>query len=231
MDSASIVTFAGLLVLFVVAVFEPSLFWVYVGSGSVLLAAIFVHKYLAMQRQVSGLHYEPRVFGSGRMRRLVRQVNAEGEKFWRLLPSTKVIACFVAVSVVALLVGAVIGANITLSRIRNVGTVRAIGVEVYTDETLTSVLTEIAWGTLDPGESRSFNAWVKNTGNDEQKLVMWTESWDPVDAQNSISLSWDYGDEWIPAGAVVPVTFTLSVDSGISGVTSFSFDIWVKGVA
>jgi len=228
MECASIVTFAGLLVLFVVAVFEPSLFWVDAGGGSVLLAAIFVHKYLALRRQVSRLQYG-RVLGVGRMRRLVRQVNAGGSKFWRLLPGTKVIVCFVAVSVVALLVGAVIG--VSLVRIRNVGTIRAIGVQVFADEELSSVLDEIAWGTLDPGESRNFDCWVKNTGNAAQTLTLLTENWVPAVAQSSISLSWSYNNEVIQPGAAVPVTFTLSVDPGIAGVNSFSFDIIVQGVA
>jgi hypothetical protein len=218
-----------LLVLFVAAVFEPFLFWVYAGVGSALLAAVFVHKYLALKRQVSQLQYEPRVLSVGRMRRLVRQVNTKGSKFWRLLPSTKVIGCFVAVSVAALLVGAVIGAS--LVRIRNVGVIRAVGVEVYADEGLSTVLTEIAWGTLDPGETKTFDAWVKNTGNSPQKLVLWTENWVPTSAQDTISLTWDYDDGWIAAGASIPVVFTLSVDSNISGVTDFSFDIRIQGVA
>jgi hypothetical protein len=131
--------------------------------------------------------------------------------------------------VVALLVGAVIGAS--LVRIHNVGTIRAVGVEVYSDGDLTSVLHEIAWGTLDPGETRSYTAWVKNSGNDAQKLVMWTEGWVPVAAQNSISLSWDYGDEWIQVGASVPVVFTLSVDPDIVDVVNFSFEVVVQGVS
>ena len=224
-----ILTAVGLVFLAVAAVFEPLLLWVYVASGVTLFVAVFVHKQVATRRQVSRLRYEPRVLSVGRMRRLVRQVNVEGEKFWELLPSTKVIVCFVAVSAVALLVGAVIGAS--LVQIHNVGTIRAIGVEVYADEELTTVLHEIAWGTMDPGETRSFNAWIKNTGNDAQKLVMWTEGWDPVAAQNSITLNWDYGNEWVPAGASIPVVFTLSVDSKIDGVANFSFDILVKGVA
>jgi len=224
-----VITILGLFFLAVAAVFEPLLLWVYVGSGVTLIVAIFVHRHLAARRQVSRLRYEPRVLSVGRMRRIVRQVNLEREKFWRFLPSTRVIVCFVAVSVVCLLVGAVIGAS--LVRIRNVGTIRAVGVEVYADEELTTVLHEISWGTLDPGETRSFNAWIKNTGNDAQKLILWTEGWDPVAAQNSISLNWDYGNEWIPAGAAVPVTFTLSVDPNIADVTGFSFDILVKGVS
>jgi hypothetical protein len=116
------------------------------------------------------------------------------------------------------------------SQIRNVGVIRAIGVDVYRDEALTEILDIIDWGLLDPGENRSVSAWVKNTGNDEQKLVMWTESWNPTNASDWISLSWDYGGSWVSVNASVPVVFTLSIDLDIEGVTNFSFDIWVKGV-
>ena len=136
-----------------------------------------------------------------------------------------------SVFVCGLLVGTASYAIIErISQIRNIGTVRAIGVEVYADEALTKVLTEIAWGTLDPGEDSSVNAWVKNTGNDAQKLVMWTENWNPTAAQDLMFLEWNYDDSWIAVNVSFPVVFTLSVDPKITGVTSFSFDIWVKGV-
>jgi len=116
------------------------------------------------------------------------------------------------------------------SQIRNVGVIRTIGVDVYRDEALTEILDVVDWGVLDPGENRSVSAWVKNTGNDEQKLVMWTESWNPMNASDWISLSWDYVGSWVSVNVSVPVVFTLSVDANITGVTNFSFDIWVKGV-
>jgi hypothetical protein len=137
----------------------------------------------------------------------------------------------VVVFVCGLLVGTASYAIIQrVSQIRNVGTIRTIGVDIYRDEALTTVLDKIAWGTLDPGETRSVDAWVKNTGNAEQKLVMWTENWNPTTAQDGISLAWNYNDSWIAVNASIPVVFTLSVDFNITGVTSFSFDIWVKGV-
>ena len=208
----------GLLLLFVVAAFVPVLFWVYVGVGGFLVAAVFVRDHFVARRPVG---VDARFFGSsGRMRRFMRRANVGELRFWRLLPSKNVLLVFVAVSVAALLVGAVIGAS--LVRIRNVGTIRAVGVEVYADEGLSIVLTEISWGVLDPGESRTFNAWVQNSGNVAQGLALSTESWSPFGAGNSISLSWDYGDVLIPAGASIPVVFTLSVDPGISGVSGFS---------
>jgi len=139
------------------------------------------------------------------------------------------------IMIVVFACGALLGAGVygvyeQVKLIRNVGTIRAIGIEVYADEALTTILTEIAWGTLDPGETKSFDAWVKNIGNDAQKLVLWTENWNPAAAFDSITLTWNYDGSWIPAEASIPVVFTLSVDANVTGVTSFSFDIWVKGV-
>jgi len=143
---------------------------------------------------------------------------------WKLL--------LVAVFVCGLLFGAVSYAAVSsIVKVRNVGTIRAVGVEVYSDELLEQILNEVSWGTLNPGENKSATAWIKNTGNDAQKLILWTEGWEPVDAQNSILLTWNYNNQWIEAGSAIAVTFTLTVDSSISGVDSFCFDIWIKGVA
>ena len=138
----------------------------------------------------------------------------------------------VAVFVCGLLFGAVSYAAVSsIVKVRNVGTIRAVGVEVYADELLEQILDEVSWGTLNPGENKSAIAWIKNTGNDAQKLIFWTECWEPVDAQNSILLTWNYNNQWIEPGSAIPVIFTLTVDSSISGVDSFCFDIWIKGVA
>jgi hypothetical protein len=143
---------------------------------------------------------------------------------WKLILSS--------VFVVGLLLGAVSYSALTnLVSIQNVGTIRSIGVEVYADEALIQILNQITWGTMDPGETRNATAWIKNTGNDAQKLVLWTENWNPTDAQNSINLSWNYTNVWIDSGDSVSVEFMLSVNPEISGISSFSFDIWIKGVA
>lgn len=115
-------------------------------------------------------------------------------------------------------------------RITNVGIIRVIGVEIYRDETLTEILDKIDWGLVSPGENKTSPAWIKNTGNDAQKLVMWTESWNPTNSSDWITFAWDYHNSWIPMNASIPVLFTLSIDSNIEGIETFSFDIWIKGV-
>jgi len=134
------------------------------------------------------------------------------------------------VFVIGLLIGVVIAPLFSQWRISNIGTVRAIGVEVYRDANLTETLDHINWGIIEPGENKSFTMWIKNTGNDAQKIVMWTEAWNPSNASNWITLTWNYDGSWIPVNGSIPVVFILSVDPLISGIISFSFEIWIKGV-
>jgi hypothetical protein len=42
-----------------------------------------------------------------------------------------------------------------------------------------------------------------------------------------MTLNWDYGGQSIDVDEVVQVTFTLSVDASIEGITNFSFDITI----
>jgi len=60
-------------------------------------------------------------------------------------------------------------------------------------------------------------------------LSMYTSNWSPLNASDYMILSWDYGGQSIGVGEVVRVTFTLSVDASIEGITSFSFDITIVG--
>ena len=92
----------GLLLLFVVAAFVPVLFWVYVGVGGFLVAAVFVRDHFVARRPVG---VDACFFGSsGRMRRFMRRANVGELRFWRLQPSKRLLLVFVGVSVAALLV-------------------------------------------------------------------------------------------------------------------------------
>ena len=114
-------------------------------------------------------------------------------------------------------------------RIRNVATLKVVGVSVYKDVNLTILLTEIDWGVVESGETRDFSAYIKNESNVPLSLAMRTESWEPANASSFIGLAWDYSGGLIPVDGSVPVTFSLSVDSAISGITSFSFTIVIIG--
>jgi len=117
-------------------------------------------------------------------------------------------------------------------RIRNVGVVKAVGVGVYWDSACTVPVTEIQWGNMSLGEAKNTMVYVRNNGNVNITLSINTTAWNPPEAADYLTLSWD----WNPAavlkpGEVAPLTFTLTKDLRIPAFQDFSFEIWVAGVS
>jgi hypothetical protein len=117
----------------------------------------------------------------------------------------------------------------TSKTLSSAGSIQAIGVGVYSDYQCNTALSSIPWGTLEPGQSQSVICYIKNEGNTPSTLSMYTSNWDPSIAENYLALSWNYAGQSIAVGQVVQVTFTLTVDPNIDGITSFSFDITIVG--
>jgi len=140
---------------------------------------------------------------------------------------------FISILVLSIgLVAASLGAFAMMQwsqRIRNVATLKVVGVGVYKDANFTLLVTEIDWGVVEAGETKNFSAYIKNESNVPLSLAMSTEGWQPANASSFISLSWNYRGELIPVGGSVPVTLTLRVDSAISGIADFSFTIVIIG--
>ncbi len=111
--------------------------------------------------------------------------------------------------------------------INNNGSIKAIGVALYSDQAGTTPLSSISWGTIEPGSSVSKTVYVKNTGNNAVALSLATANWNPSNAQSYMPLSWNYSGQLINPNAISPVTLTLSASSTISGITNFSFDVTI----
>jgi len=117
----------------------------------------------------------------------------------------------------------------TSKTLSSTGTIQTIGVGVYTDFQCNTPLSSIPWGTLEPGESQSVICYIKNEGDSPSTLSMYTSNWNPSSAEDYLTLSWNYSGQSINAGDAIQVTFTLTVDASIEGITSFSFDITIVG--
>ena len=119
--------------------------------------------------------------------------------------------------------------QVTEKTFSNAGSVKAIGVGIYWDENCTSEVSSINWGIIEPGSNENVTIYIRNEGNSVASLSMETSNWNPSNASNYITLSWDYGGLSINPEEVLRVTFTLSVSASIEGITSFSFDITIVG--
>jgi len=117
----------------------------------------------------------------------------------------------------------------TSKTLSSTGNIQTIGVGVYTNVQCSSPLSSIAWGTLEPGMNQTLVCYIKNEGTSASTLSMYASNWNPSSAENYLTLSWNYDGQSINPGDAVQVTFTLSVDASIEGITNFSFDITIVG--
>lgn len=108
------------------------------------------------------------------------------------------------------------------------GKVKTVGVGVYRDLAVTSSLSSINWGMIDPGGSQNYTCYVRNEGSSAVFLALSTTNWNPLKASTLISLSWSYKGQSVVPSEVLEVTFTLSVSPNASGISNFSFDTIVS---
>jgi hypothetical protein len=127
------------------------------------------------------------------------------------------------------LVGQAFPAQQTTKTLSSTGTIKTVGVGVYTTAQFTTAVTSIPWGTLEPGASQDFACYIRNEGNAPSTLTLSTSNWSPSTAPNYLTLSWDYNGQLINPGSAIKVTFTLNVNAGITGITTFGFDITIVG--
>jgi hypothetical protein len=138
------------------------------------------------------------------------------------------VVAVLAVAVVGLMMSA-LGAIVVTRTISNSGNVTAVGVGVYTDSTCTTAVSTIGWGSLNPGNTKTYTIYVRNEGTVSVTLNMNTGNWNPGSASSYIALAWNRENYILLAGQVVQAVLTLSVSSSVSGVAGFSFDITITG--
>ena len=115
------------------------------------------------------------------------------------------------------------------AKIGSKGTVKSIGVEVYSDSACINKVSSMDWGMAEPGSVKDTTVYVKNTGNAPVTLSLGTDKWNPPAASSYMRLTWDYGGGSIGPSSNVQVKLTLTLFANVTGVTSFSFDIIVTG--
>lgn len=106
------------------------------------------------------------------------------------------------------------------------------GIGIYNDIQCNTPLTSLSWGTLEPGGSQTLICYIKNEGSSPVTLSMETSNWyptSPIAAQYYLTFDWNYNGQPIAPNGVVQIGLTLSVNSGIEGITNFGFDITIIG--
>ena len=99
------------------------------------------------------------------------------------------------------------------------------GTGIYWDSACTNRIEEIDWGTLYPGSVANKDIYIRNEGSQAGTFYMVTRNWNPANTVNYLHLTWNYSEQPVNPNQVIPIKITLKVDSDISNITNFAFDI------
>jgi hypothetical protein len=135
----------------------------------------------------------------------------------------------IAIATTSIFLTLVTAGIIATQTIPSSGTVTTVNVGVYSDVQCTQNCTSISWGTISPGDSINRIVYVKNTGTVPITISMTAGSWNPTDASNYLTLSWDQEGEVLAVGESVSATLTLSAAGDTGDLTDFSFNIIIAG--
>lgn len=114
-------------------------------------------------------------------------------------------------------------------RIPSSARMKAVGVGVYWDSSLTIPVVSVSWGVLEPGQTENRSVYVANESNVPIVLSLTTDNWNPANASTFMTLTWNYEGASIPVSSYEYVTLSLHVNPAIAGITTFTFDITITG--
>jgi len=81
---------------------------------------------------------------------------------------------------------------------------------------------------VEPGSLNNVTVYMRNEGNRLPTFPLTTDNWNPLNASDYLTLSWNYDGRQLNPLEVVQVTLTLTVSSSVQGIESFSFDIIIS---
>jgi hypothetical protein len=97
--------------------------------------------------------------------------------------------------------------------------------EVYKDSDQSIVVTAIDWGSLHPGENKTYTVYLKNGGNTPGTLSLALGGWSPTTASQYITVTWDRKGAVLQAGGVIDATMKISISKQIMGIDTFNVNI------
>jgi hypothetical protein len=100
---------------------------------------------------------------------------------------------------------------------------------LYSDQSCTTPLSSINWGSLTPGQNVTRDVYLKNLASLEiTEFHVAAANYTPLEAENYLSLSLAAGEPGnvpLQPQQTIDLALTLSVNPSVQGITEFSFNI------
>ena len=101
---------------------------------------------------------------------------------------------------------------------------------VYSDSQCTENTASMNVGIISAGGSVNESFYIKNKGNNDLTLSLYTTNWNPPTADGPLALTWNLEGTVLSVDQVLTATLTLRVSPNIQGITTFSFDVVIQGI-
>jgi hypothetical protein len=116
-------------------------------------------------------------------------------------------------------------------QIKNKAKIQTLHVTAWQDPNCTVPLTEIDWGTICNGETKTFTAYLKTEANQNATIYSWASEWNPDGIQQYLTYSFDKNNTIIQPYKPLQVVFSLTVAENIPATYSnFTFTIHIVAV-
>jgi hypothetical protein len=116
------------------------------------------------------------------------------------------------------------------AQISSTAMLKAVGIGVYSDAACSTQVSQINWGVLEPGSNKTVTVYIRNESNVPVALTLATADWNPVNATEFISLSWDQQNVQVDPPSVTLAILTLHVAAETTGLSTFTFTIIIAGM-
>jgi archaellum component FlaG (FlaF/FlaG flagellin family) len=143
------------------------------------------------------------------------------------MKTTAIGAVFLVAAV--LLTATALAVLLSTKTISNTGNIKAVNVSLYQDSSCTIPLSTLTWSNVEPNSSTVQTMYVKNEGTAPMTLNRTTNTWSPANASTYITATWNQENTIVNPGNNVQAIVTLTVSPSISGITSFTFTMVIKG--
>ena len=107
------------------------------------------------------------------------------------------------------------------------GSIKGVGVGVYWDSLCNNPVSSVDFGLLEAGSQKDFTFYLRNEGNTDISLNMTSNNWDPIEAADYLSLTWNREGQLMRPDQVISCMMTLSVSENIQDITSYSLTITI----
>lgn len=109
------------------------------------------------------------------------------------------------------------------------GSVKAINVEVYSEQACSNTVNSINWGTPEPGDIVTQTVYIKNTGSADMTLNLVVNNWSPAVASSFMDVTWNRQGYVLSPDDVVQTVITLTVSESVTGIDDFNSLIIIEG--